>query len=340
MEQDRSEARLNVVTGATGQVGIELCQILVERGELVRAVVLEGDPAASRLRELGVEVVVGDACDESSLRAGFAGADTIYHLAAVISTSSKLDPRAWQVNVEGPRNACRAAIAVGARRLVYFSSIVVFDPAPFDQPLDESRPRLPVTAGAPYVRSKVCAEQIVREFAAGDLDAVIVHPTVVVGPNETHHVGAVQSLFHRYLERKLPAVFAGGFDAVAAADVAAGAIAAAERGRRGESYILGGGWHTLRQLLGHMQPHCGARLPRFALPLGLARAGLGIVGAIARIRRSQPAFTREDLRQLAGNQQIVCAKAEAELGYSANSLASAIERIYDEWRVQQAGSCD
>ncbi|HGG57809.1 MAG TPA: hypothetical protein ENK31_08450, partial [Nannocystis exedens] len=76
MEQDSSEAKLNVVTGATGQVGIELCQILVERGEPVRAVVLEGDPATSRLRELGVEVVIGDACDESSLCAGFAGADT------------------------------------------------------------------------------------------------------------------------------------------------------------------------------------------------------------------------------------------------------------------------
>ncbi|HFE43898.1 MAG TPA: NAD-dependent epimerase/dehydratase family protein, partial [Nannocystis exedens] len=197
--------------------------------------------------------------------------------------------------------------------------------------------RLPVTTGAPYVRSKVRAEQIVREFAAADLDAVIVHPTVVVGPNEIHHVGAVQSLFHRYLEGKLPAVFAGGFDAVAAADVAAGAIAAADRGRRGESYILGGGWHTLRELLGHMQPHCGAPLPRFALPLGLARAGLGMVGAIARISRSQPAFTREDLRQLAGNQRIICAKAETELGYSANSLPAAIERIYGEWRAQRDG---
>ncbi len=325
---------LRVVTGATGQVGLELCRTLAADGGAVRAVVLAGDPAGPRLRDYGVEVVEGDACDESSLRAAFEGADTVYHLAAIVSTSARLDPRMWQVNVEGPRNACRAALAAGVRRLVYFSSIVVFDPAPIHASLDETRRRLPVTEGAPYVRSKVRGEQIVREFAQGELDAVIVHPTVVIGPNETHHFGVVQSLFFKYFAGKLPAVFAGGFDAVAATDIVAGAIAAAERGRRGESYILGGAWHSIPELLARAEPLCGARVPKIALPLGLARAGLGAVSAFAAITRTRPAFTREDLRQLAGNQRISWAKAAEELGYRPDSLDLELSRVYEEWRAR------
>jgi len=326
-----------VVTGATGQVGLELCRTLMLAGGSVRAIVLAGDPAASRLRELGVEVVLGDACDERSLEEGFAGADTVYHLAAIVSTSARLDPRMWQVNVEGPRHACRAALAAGVRRLVYFSSIVVFDPAPYDRPLDETRRRLPVTVGSPYVRSKVRGEAIVREYAAGELDAVIVHPTVVVGPNETHHFGLVQSLFHPYFARKLPAVFGGGFDAVAATDVVAGAIAAAQRGRCGESYILGGQWHSLSELLKRAQPLCGASIPvpRVSIPLGVARGASGLVAAFAWLTRTRPAFTREDIRQLDGNQQITCAKAHSELGYDPSSLDLELQRVYDEWRAQR-----
>ncbi len=327
---------LRVVTGATGQVGLELCRTLAADGGSVRAVVLAGDPAAPRLREYGVEVVEGDACDQRSLEEAFAGADTVYHLAAIVSTSARLDPRMWQVNVEGPRNACRAAIAAGVRRLVYFSSIVVFDPAPFHAPLDETRRRLPVTEGSPYVRSKVRGEQIVREYAEGELDAVIVHPTVVIGPNETHHFGVVQSLFFKFFAGKLPAVFAGGFDAVAATDIVAGAIAAAERGRRGESYILGGEWHSLLGLLERARPVCGGRVPKIALPLGLARAGLGAVGAFAKVTGTRPAFTREDLRQLAGNQRISWAKARAELGYSPDSLDRELGRVYEEWRAKSS----
>src|SRR4029079_11336987 len=126
---------------------------------------------------------------------------------------------------------------------------------------------------------------------------------VVIGPNETHHVGVVQSLFFAWLSGRLPAVFAGGFDAVAVGDVVDGAMAAAERGRTGESYILAGEDLDVVALLRRAQaiversgPAAGVRrpsIPRVAIPLPLARAGLPVVDGVAFVTRRRPAFTHE-----------------------------------------------
>lgn len=339
----------SVVTGATGQVGIELCHGLRAAGKSVRAVVLPGDPAVPRLRELDVEIATADVRDAPALQRALEGATHLYHLAAIVSTTATHDLRMWQVNVEGARNASRAALQAGVSRMVYFSSIVVFDPAPFHEPLDEARPRLPVAAGSPYVRSKVVGEATVREQLDAGLDLVVVHPTVVIGPNETHHVGVVRSLFFAWLSGRLPAVFAGGFDAVAVGDVVDGAMAAAERGRKGESYILGGEDFEIGALLRRTQQvltrtaapratgvgrGAEAPLPRVAIPLPLARAGLPLVEGVARITRQRPAFTAEDLRQLDGNRHIRCSKAQAELGYRPHGLDRALTMVYEEWLRQ------
>jgi dihydroflavonol-4-reductase len=161
-----------------------------------------------------------------------------------------------------------------------------------------------------------------------------VHPTVVIGPNETHHVGVVRSLLFAYLEGRLPAVFAGGFDAVAVDDVVDGAMAAAVRGRTGESYILGGEGHSIRALLLRMRAFGAAPIPRIAIPLPLARAGLPFVDAVAWITRRPPAFTREDLRQLDGNRHIRTTKAQRELGYRPHGLDRALAMVHEEWLRQ------
>lgn len=317
-------------------MGIELCRGLRAAGREVRAVVLPGDRAQPLLRELGVACVEADVRDGPALRRAFEGAAEVFHLAAIVDTTAQHSLRMWQVNVEGARNAARAAREVGARRMVYFSSIVVFDPEPLHQPLDERRPRLPVAACAPYVRSKVAGEVAVREQQDAGLDLVVVHPTVVIGPNETHHVGVVQSLLFAYFSGRLPAVFAGGFDAVAVRDVVAGAIAAADRGRAGESYILGGEHHSLLQFLRRTQRLCGGTLPRVAIPLPLARLGLPFVAGAAALLRQRPAFTPEDLRQLGTNPHILTAKARGELGYRPEGLDRAIQDVHEEWLRRSA----
>ena len=334
----RAHAPVDVVTGATGQIGSELVRALLAAGDRVRAVVIPGDPTIAEIRRVGAEVVQADVRDAVALRRAFAGARDVYHLAAIVSTRAGHDLRMWQVNVEGVRNAARIARDVGVRRMIYASSIVVFEPAPLDRPLDERRARVELGDASPYVRSKVVAERIVREHAANGLDAVIVHPTVVIGARELHHVGVVRTLLHGAFAGRLPAVLTGGFDAVAVGDVARGAIAAARVGRSGECYILGGQYHGLVDLVERARAVAGGSVPRVVIPREVARSILPILSMIARVTGSATALTPEDLRQLSGNPHICTAKAQRELGYRANGLDDALVAVHAEWQRARVGS--
>lgn len=313
-----------VITGATGQVGLHLIDALQRKGRRVRAMTLPNDRGLDG-RE--VEQVHGDVRDPASLRRAFSGAEEVYHLAAVVSTRSDVGRLIWSVNMDGARNAARAAREAGVRRFVHFSSIVVFDPDPRDVPLDEGRRRVSGPAHSPYSLSKVMGERVVREEISKGLDAVVVHPTVVVGPYETHHEGIVQNLIGAHMSGTLPAMIDGGFNLVDAEDVALGAIAAAEKGRTGESYILGGRWYTVEDVLAITESLSGRRRPRMRVPMKVARAALPFVSLGAGLLRAKAPYNREELNQLEGNPDIRSDKAAKELGYAPRPIDDSVRRI-------------
>ncbi len=312
-----------VITGATGQVGLHLIDALAARGRRVRAMVL---PTDTGLAGRDVEIVHGDVRDPASLARAFEGADIVYHLAAVVSTKDDAAPLIDSVNVEGARNAAQAAREAGVRRFVHFSSIVVFDPDPIDRPLDEQRRRL--SAGSAYTRSKLQGEAAVRAEIARGLDAVILHPTVIVGPHETHHDGIVRNLIAQHFAGKLPAMVDGGFNLVDVLDVVAGALAAEERGRTGESYILGGRWYSVGDLLRVAESLSGRRRPRITIPMWVARAALPLVERGAGAIGAKAPFNKEELVQISGNRRITSDKAARELGYAPRPIDDSLRRIY------------
>lgn len=315
---------LTVITGATGQVGLHLVDELLARGRRVRAVVLPGDEG---LAGRDVEVVRGDVRDERSLREAFRGAESVFHLAAIVSTESTAPPALFPVNVGGARNAARAAREAGVRRFVHFSSMVVFDPRPLDRPLDETRPR--ATNGvSPYTRSKLLGEVAVRAEVARGLDAVVVHPTVIVGPNETHHDGIVQGFFAKHFAGTLPSLVEGGFNLVDVLDVVRGALLAEAKGRAGESYILGGRQYTVPELAALCTAISGRPSPRMRVPLGVARGVLPLVTLGSRALRMRPPYNAEDLAQLGGNRDIRSDKAARELGYEPRPIDDAVRRVH------------
>src|SRR5262245_3655090 len=233
-----------VITGASGHIGANLVRALVERG--IRPRVLVHDDRRA-LEGLDVETIAGDVLDPASLAAAFDAADIVYHLAARISIvgSDELQTRA--VNVEGTRNVVKVCLRARGGRLVHFSSIHALSTQPVDEPVDETRP---LTGHAPaphYDRSKADGEREVLAGVARGLDAVILNPTGVIGPHDygPSHMGEVfLDLFHR----RLPGLVVGGFDWVDARDVVAGALAAADRGRCGERYLLSGHRATIHEL--------------------------------------------------------------------------------------------
>jgi dihydroflavonol-4-reductase len=311
-----------VVTGASGHLGANLVRALIERGQRIRALVREDTRA---LEGLDVELVQGDVLDLESLRRAFDGAEQVYHLAARISVSGETYEALSRINVDGPRNVVEVCIDRGVGRLVHFSSIHAFSPFPVAELIDETRELTDpddVTSPA-YDRSKAAGQQIVLGAVARGLDAVVVNPTAVVGPND-FKPSKVGSVIIAMMKRTLPALVAGGFDWVDARDVVAGAIAAAERGRAGEAYLLAGNRHEVSELARFVESASGARAPRIVCPMTIARIGAPFVNLWSRLSGAPPVYTSESLRALRHHRLISREKAKQELGYQVRPLAETI----------------
>ncbi len=314
-----------IVTGASGHIGANLVRELLARGDRVRVLVHRN---ARALDGLDVELARGDVLDPDSLRAAFTGAEIVYHLAAVISIVGDPHGKVRAVNVGGAENAARAALECGVGRMVHCCSVHAFNMRG-EGPLDETGPRVSDDAWrhAAYDRSKAEGERRVRAVIAEGLDAVIVHPTGVIGPFdfEPSRMGQV---FLRLYRRSLPSLVDGGFDFVDVRDVVQGLIAAAEQGRSNESYLLPGHHRRITEIAAIAQGITGKRSPRLTLPIGVARLGVPVMRMIAAVTGSEPLYTTESLQALHGSLEIDVAKARRELGYSARPTVESVRDVY------------
>lgn len=315
---------LAVVTGASGHIGANLVKQLKADGRSVRAVYHRNK---GLLENEAVEWVHGDVRDKASLLKAFEGAETVFHLAAMISIEGDLDGLVHAVNVEGAANVAEACLACGVKRLVHFSSIHAFNQSPLDQVLDETRARATGQHHNAYDRSKAAGEAKVREVIAQGLDCVFVHPSGVIGPfdGEPSRMGQVfLDLYHG----ALPALIDGGFDWVDVRDVVASAIAAETQGRCGDNYLLTGQWRSVKELAIIAEGITGKKKPFLVTPMWLARGWAPFQAAFDRMRGKRPLYTSESLEALRANKQVDHGKAARELGHQPRSLEESIKDIY------------
>jgi dihydroflavonol-4-reductase len=310
-----------VVTGAAGHLGGNLVRTLLADGHEVRAVVRQDRRA---LEGLPVEIVTGDVLDPASLQAAFAGAEVVYHLAALISVTGSQGGRVAAVNVGGAANVAAACLAAGVHRLVHVSSIHAYCQEPRDQALDETRAAADTRPALAYDASKAAGERAVLAAVERGLDAVIVNPTAVIGPNDfkPSRMGqVVLDLMHR----RMLALVVGAFDWVDARDVCEGAVAAAEHGRTGQRYLLSGHHLDLRELAVLVACAAGVKPPRLVVPQALARPVAPLAEAWSRLVGARPRFTPESLRVLRTcNPRISHDKASAEFGYRPRPLDATV----------------
>ncbi len=261
-----------LVTGANGFLGSNLVAALANRGAAVRAL----HRSTSDLRALAglrYEDAVGDVLDETSLRAAMAGCDLVFHVAAVADYWRTPVERLYRVNVEGTRNVVRAAVAAGVRRVVLTSSVASLGVPPRGELLNErSQFNLP-PEHFPYGHSKAEAEQVARTEAGDALELIIVNPAVILGPRDLHFISG--SIIKEVYQHRVPICPPGGTNYISVNSVVAGELAAAEKGRPGQRYILGGvnlshvkAFLTVARLL-HVPFTC-RHVPGWTLPL-LAR---------------------------------------------------------------------
>lgn len=320
-----------VVTGATGHIGNALVRALAARrgsgsaggdhdraSQPVRALVRPGRDT-SCLAGLGIECVEGDTRDFDSLVSAFQGADVVFHLAGKVTiTKEKLDTLR-QANVAGTSNVIASCRAAGVRRLVYTSSIHAFVDTPRGTCIDESTPIDPARAFGVYGITKAEATRLV--FAAGgdDLQVVVVFPTGIVGPYDFRPSETGQVIID-FCRRKIPAWTDGAYNFVDVRDVADGLIAALERGRAGEGYILSGNEVTVRDLLHMLEELTGKPAPRLHVSLAWMKTMAPLIPAYYWATRQRPLFTKFSLEVLGSNCEVSNAKARRELGYSIRPL--------------------
>lgn len=312
------------VTGGTGHIGGNLVRALVARGDEVRVLVRDD---ARAIDGVPAERVAGDVLDAASLTAAFAGAEIVFHLAALISITGDQGGKVTAVNVTGAENAARAALAVGARRFVHVASVHAFDMAPLDQPVDETRARALGARHAAYDRSKALGEAAVRRVFAEGLDGVVLHPAGVLGVND-FRPSRVGQFFLDLYHRKLPALTPGGFDWVDVRDVVGGIIAASERGWSGESYILSGEWRAMVELAEIAATVTGVPAPTFISPMWAARIGAPFMTLFNRVTGIEPLYTSEALDALEANHVLSHEKAAREWGYAPRPMTEAIADLY------------
>jgi len=327
-----------LVTGATGHIGNVLVRKLIEQGEKVRALIWRGEDTTP-LEKLDVETVEGDVLDPESLKPAFKGVEKVFHLAGIISIMPGQNPLVWRVNVEGTRNVLNAARQAGVRRLVYTSSIHAIHRAQHGKVIDESLPFDPNNPYGAYDRSKAEASLEVQKATADGLDAVILCPTGVIGPydfrgSELGEVirGAAEARPMFYVE--------GAYDFVDVRDVADGLIAAAEHGRRGESYILGGNKISVRYMLETVREVTGKAFASIKIPFSLAEFAARFTPWYYQKTKAKPRFTPYSLEVLQSNADISHAKAARELGYKPRpiieTIADTVRWFFENRRIKSA----
>ena len=303
------------VTGGTGFVGGAVVRRLLEAGHTVRALVRSGTNTR-QLDGLPIERIKGDLADADSLRRGMTGCDWVFHVAALYSYWGHPWEEFYQTNVEGTRRVLEIAGDTGARRIVYTSSIATLGLPTGDTPADEDTPVTLAEKIGHYKRSKFMAEEAARDFARRGLPVVIVNPAAPVGVGD-HKPTATGQMIGDFLNGKMFGYVDTGMNIVDVEDVAAGHLLAAERGRVGERYILGGENLTLKQVLDLLSEVSGLPQVRLHIPHSIALAWSYVDVTLARLNpRHIPAATPEKVRLSRQKEYYDSSKAARELGYT------------------------
>lgn len=311
----------DVVTGATGHLGNVLVRALRAAGRPVRAVASTGDDV-SPLAGLGVELATADVRDPGALRRAFDGAERVFHLAGLVSITTGQEPLLQAVNVQGTHNVLEACQASGVRRLVYTSSVHALT-EPGGGVLDETAGFDPARATSAYGRTKAAASlEVQRAALQGVVDAVLVLPTGVVGPFD-FRLSEVGELLLDLEAGRVPFLVPGAHDFVDVRDVAAGTIAAAERGRTAEAYLLAGERVAVTTLAATVARLTHARVPA-TLPLGLARVVAGFAPAFERLTGRRALLTPYALHALNVPFTVSHEKATRELGFRPRAIADSV----------------
>ncbi|MEI6898565.1 MAG: NAD-dependent epimerase/dehydratase family protein [Bacteroidota bacterium] len=314
------------ITGASGHVGINLCKALIDLGHEINALTHKHD---SRLKETKVHCIKGDMLEKSSLHPLVLGCDIVIHLAAKISINGDPDGTGRLINVEGTRNILEVSQLAGVKKFIHFSSIHAFEQVSSTEVLDERNPLVGDEAFS-YDRSKAEGERLVMEAAKQGFNALVLCPTAIIGPVD-YEPSLIGKAMLQLFNHEVPALVPGGYNWVDVRDIVQGCIAAIDKGRKGEKYLLSGEWKSLKEITTLITRITGINTDRIEMPFWLARVGLPFITLYSKITGTEPLYTSESLHIIKfGTRKISNEKARKELGYNPRELEITLTDLF-QW---------
>jgi dihydroflavonol-4-reductase len=321
----------HLVTGATGFLGTHLALRLVDEGHEVVALSRDADAELPA----GVRLAVGDVLDRASVERAAAGCEGVFHLAGKVSRDPGDAEELRRLHVLGTRTVLGAARAAGVRRFVLASTsgtvAVSEDPKRFATEDDEAP--LGLIARWPYYRSKLYAEEAALASDAPGFEVLSVNPTLLLGPGDLR--GSSTDDVRLFLDRRIPAVPAGGISFVDARDAAAALSLAMERGSSGRRYLVGAKNITLKNFFACLERVSGVHAPILPMPRipSLARIGAPWMGRALERLGQYPALDPVSLEMAQYFWYLDSSRAETELGWKPRdpmeTLADTVRDLFD-----------
>jgi dihydroflavonol-4-reductase len=320
------------LTGATGFLGTHVARALSEQGANLRLLV-RPTSNLKNIDGLKAETATGDLRDAASLEKAMSGCDVVFHVAADYRLWVRDPQEMYRSNVEGTRAILEAARKNKIQSVVYTSSVATIGFTGNGHPADEDSPVSLANMIGHYKRSKFMAEQIALEAGRNGMRVVTVNPTTPVGEQDIKPTPTGRIVVD-FLKRKFPAYVETGLNLVDVRECALGHIAALEKGRSGERYILGGEDLTLKQILDKLGAISGLPSPTVKLPYFVAyAAGLVDENFSGRLLGREPRATVETVRMGKKKMWASSAKAGRELGWKILPADNALRRAVEWFRA-------
>jgi dihydroflavonol-4-reductase len=302
-----------------------VARVLAEQGAELRLLV-RSTSNLKNLEGLKAETATGDLRDAASLEKAMQGCDTVFHVAADYRLWVRDPAEVYRSNVEGTKAILDAARKNSVRCVVYTSSVATVGFTGNGHPADEDSPVSLADMIGHYKRSKFMAEQVALEAGRGGMRVVTVNPTTPVGEQDVKPTPTGRIIVD-FLKRKFPAYVETGLNLVDARECARGHVAALEKGKSGERYILGGENLTLKQILDKLGAISGLPSPKVKLPYFVAYAAGAVDQTVqGRFLGREPRATIETVRMGKKKMWAISGKAERELGWKTVPVDDALRR--------------
>ena len=312
-----------LITGGSGHVGANLVRELSSRGYQVRCIDFDNDHRA--FEGFNVELVKGNITDISTLDNAFKDVEVVFHTAAVISLDRKDKDLIRSVNVGGTENVCEMSLRHGVKKLIHFSSVDAFVREPLEDPLYENRSLVTDPNAVPYDLSKADAQRIVLEYCDKGLNASIIHPSGIFGPNDFKPSLFGQE-FINIANGKRPYSINVGYDYVDVRDLCKTSVDCIDKGEIKQNYIVGGNYMDFVYMSEVMSEILNKKLIRSTLPFGFIYMSLPGSYISSLIKKTPRAITMDSIHTIkVQNKNIPSSLSKEKLNHNPRSVEETIQ---------------